>query len=77
MGMFIIEVKDTEGGNYHAVGVEADTIKEAIEEYEKSWYNGIFSDPLYGIGEVKIKYIRNFSLKDKEEGTSYSELHDG
>jgi hypothetical protein len=64
MGIFIIEVEDTHGDTYPPVGVHADTPKEAIDAYEATWYPGVFTDPSFGIGEIKIKYVGSVSLKD-------------
>lgn len=75
MGMFLIKVK-TRGDafSYNSVAIEADTVREAMEEYDKNWYPGIFTTAV-GIGTIQIEYITSFQMKEK--GKSYSELHDG
>lgn len=60
----VIEVSFRDGDFIPPVGIHADTLEDALKEYE-NWYPGILNDPSYGIGEIKIKCVTSISHRSE------------
>ncbi len=73
MALFIIRAEEAIGYSYAPVAVEADTMMEAMKRFEEERYPGIFTDPSFGIGGVKIECVSSFIQMG--EGRTYTELH--